>query len=546
MRFRKSRFWREFQHLLLLFPVLIAVGSSQAQPDLSWPPESYPVHPGNVSQSEVFIVNHPTNPDVIFASCNTLSFIPFFVSEGIYVTSNSGQSWVGSDTCSGNPILFHGGDPGISINLNGRFILTRLGQAPFTGLYSHFSDDMGQTWSDQLVISTDDLERAAITTDVNPASEYANRTYAVWVKFAQPFPLMMAYTDDGGQFWTSPVAVNNPPLRSAGGDVAIGPDGDVYACWAGVSESSPFKEIQIGFARSENGGMDWTVSENIFQVNGITGILPEKGNIRVNGLPRIAVDTTSGARKGWIYIVTGQKEMAPAGNDPDIILYRSTDQGTSWSPGIRVNQDALNNNKVQYFPAIHVDQYGAVNVLFYDDRNTSSDSTGVTLARSKDGGESWTEYEVSDHHFKPEPIGGLGQGYQGDNIDLTSNDSTLWSVWMDNVSGIYQIWTTPIDFTALLGSESLLAKAFIENEISIHPNPFIGSTKVRYNVADKKQVFLYVYSLTGELFIMMDLGIRTEGKYEVSIPVPGEKGIYFVQLAIGGKIFSEKLIHLGE
>lgn len=546
MRFRKSRFWREFQHLLLLFPVLIAVGSSQAQPDLSWPPESYPVHPGNVSQSEVFIVNHPTNPDVIFASCNTLSFIPFFVSEGIYVTSNSGQSWVGSDTCSGNPILFHGGDPGISINLNGRFILTRLGQAPFTGLYSHFSDDMGQTWSDQLVISTDDLERAAITTDVNPASEYANRTYAVWVKFAQPFPLMMAYTDDGGQFWTSPVAVNNPPLRSAGGDVAIGPDGDVYACWAGVSESSPFKEIQIGFARSENGGMDWTVSENIFQVNGITGILPEKGNIRVNGLPRIAVDTTSGARKGWIYIVTGQKEMAPAGNDPDIILYRSTDQGTSWSPGIRVNQDALNNNKVQYFPAIHVDQYGAVNVLFYDDRNTSSDSTGVTLARSKDGGESWTEYEVSDHHFKPEPIGGLGQGYQGDNIDLTSNDSTLWPVWMDNVSGIYQIWTAPIDFTALLGSESLMAKAFIENEISIHPNPFIGSTKVRYNVADKKQVFLYVYSLTGELFIMMDLGIRTEGKYEVSIPVPGEKGIYFVQLAIGGKIFSEKLIHLGE
>jgi hypothetical protein len=547
MRFKGSGMNKGFKYpLLVLFLLFMSAGQSLSQSDLSWPPEGYPLHPGNVTQSEVFIVNHPTDPDVLFASCNTLSFIPFFVSEGIYVSTNSGQSWLGTDTCSGNPILFHGGDPGISINLNGRFILTRLGQAPFTGLYSHYSDDLGQTWSDQVVLSTDDLERAALTTDVNPSSAFANRTYAVWIKFAQPFPLMMSRSDDGGQSWTSPAAVNNPPVRSAGGDVAIGPNGEVYACWAGVSESSPFKEIQIGFARSDNGGMEWTVTENTFPVNGITGILPEKGNIRVNGLPRIAVDTTSGPRKGWIYIVTGQKELAPAGNDPDIILYRSPDQGISWSPGIRVNQDALNNGKIQYFPAIHVDQYGAVNVLFYDDRNTSSDSTGVTLARSRDGGASWNEYPVSDHHFKPEPIGGLGQGYQGDNIDLTSNDSTLWPVWMDNVSGIYQIWTAPIDFTALLGMENRRVSGSQEDGLFIRPNPFMGSTNVRFNVKDKEQVFLYVYSPTGHLQKALNLGIRNKGAHEVPLSLPGQKGIYFVQLKIGGKMYSEKLIHLGE
>jgi hypothetical protein len=244
--------------------------------------------------------------------------------------------------------------------------------------------------------------------------------------------------------------------------------------------------------------------------------------------------------------VTGQKDLLPAGNDPDIILYRSTDQGTSWSAGIRVNQDALNNNKTQYFPAIHVDQFGAVNVLFYDDRNTSSDSTGVTLARSKDGGDTWTEYPVSDHNFHPEPIGGLGQGYQGDNIDLTSNDSTLWPVWMDNVSGIYQIWTAPINFTALLGSKDFKIPGTDSDDFSIYPNPCIGSTRIRYNIRDKEQVYLRVFSPAGKKLKDLNLGIRTKGEYEVTLPLTGQKGIYFIQLTIGEKIYSEKLIHLGE
>ena len=90
------------------------------------------------------------------------------------------------------------------------------------------------------------------------------------------------------------------------------------------------------------------------------------------------MDNTGGQRDGWIYIVTGQKDLAPAGTDPDIILNRSEDGGMTWSQGIRVNQDALNNGKTQYFPAIHIDHFGAVNILYYDDRNTSNDSAGVS------------------------------------------------------------------------------------------------------------------------------------------------------------------------
>jgi len=514
--------------------------------------ENFRLYPSNVSQSEVFIVNSPVNPDVLFSSCNTLSFIPFFISEGIYVTENSGSTWQGSDTCSGEPIMFHGGDPGIAINKNGTFILTRLGQSPFSGLYSHYSNDLGKTWSSQITISTDDLERAAVASDAITGSLYSGRTYAAWVKFALPFPMMFAYTDNITQSWSSPQQINNPTNRSAGGDLVIGLNGEVYACWAGVSESSPFKEILVGFASSFNGGEDWTVTENAFPVNGITGVLSNKGNIRVNGLPGMAVDTTtSEQRGGWLYIVTGQKDLAPAGNDPDIILYRSADGGTTWSPGIRVNQDALNNGKTQYFPSIHVDQYGSVNIIFYDDRNTTIDSAGVFLARSKDGGNSWIEFEISDHNYKPEPIGGLGQGYQGDNIGITSNDSTLWPVWMDNSTGIYQIWTAPLDFSSINAVEEnryTFSGLTLKQNV---PNPFHSSTTIGYKVVTKGYVALKVFDVMGNEIAKLVHKIQWPGYYEVNFDPSvfnqrkkRRNGLFFYQLSSHGESETKRMVFI--
>ena len=117
--------------------------------------DNYRLYPSTVSQSEVFIVKHPSNDNILFSSANSIIFNPLlFVSEGIYVTTNGGNSWEGSDTCTGEPIILHRGDPGISIDHTGRFILTRL--SSFTsGVFSHYSTDNGQTWSDQNTVSTD-------------------------------------------------------------------------------------------------------------------------------------------------------------------------------------------------------------------------------------------------------------------------------------------------------------------------------------------------------------------------------------------------------
>ena len=49
--------------------------------------ENFRIYPSSVTQTEVFIVKSPVDENVLFSSCNTLNFIPFFISEGIYPSS---------------------------------------------------------------------------------------------------------------------------------------------------------------------------------------------------------------------------------------------------------------------------------------------------------------------------------------------------------------------------------------------------------------------------------------------------------------------------
>jgi hypothetical protein len=501
------------------------------------------LYPSGTSQSEPFITVHPGNPAVLFASANTISLSNGFISEGVYVSTDGGATWSGTDTCSGAPIQFHKGEPAIAIDREGRFIMVRFGFS--AGLYAHYSLNQGQTWSGQRTITTGDQDRASLKSDPHPASAFYGRTYAVWVRFSPPYPAQFAYTDDGGATWSAPAQINSPVQRGQGGEIAIGRDGSVYVTWAAVQSVSPFTEDFAGFARSTNGGATWFVRENAFDINGINGQMPQKANIRVNGLPRIGVDRTAGLRSGWIYIVTGERGLAPAGSDADVVFHRSTDGGSTWSAGVRVNQDALNNGKLQYFPALHVDDGGGINVLYYDDRDTRSDSATVYLSRSTDGGTTWRDYRVSDHTFRPLPIGGLGAGYQGDNIGLTSVGDTLWPVWMDNFTGIYQIWTSPLRISSLGTS---VRDERVPDRVSLgqnYPNPFNPTTRIPFSLSAPAAVRLEVYDVTGRLMGVLTEEHREAGFHEVSFDADRYglgSGVYVYRLRAGSRIETRTMV----
>ena len=489
------------------------------------PPVNRRVHPGTITQTEPIIATSPVDPNILFASAVT--GVGSFRSEGIYVSTDGGATWRGSDTCRGELLANHGGDPGVMINSGGRFILTHIGRL-FPGMFSHTSTDMGLTWDTaKTITSVQSEDKGGTAVDVHSSSPFRDRLYAAYVHQLMPYPVRISYSSTAGSSWSASAAINGtPPARCSGGSVVTGPDGRVYVTWAGVISTLPFTEDFAGFAFSTDGGVSWTVNQNIFDMNGIAGTLPTKGGIRVNGLPQIAIDNSSGPRHGWLYIVTNEKGIVPAGNDPDVLLHRSTDGGASWSQGIRVNQDAVNNGKTQYFPLMDIDDSGGVNILFYDDRDTTPDSTGVMLARSTDGGDSWTEMVISDHRFQPKPIPVFASGYQGDHIALKAAGNRLHAMWMDDASGIYQVWYAMVDITVGVaplpdaGTGPVLVRAY--------PNPFNATTTFEIRIPTPSDVRLRVYDVLGREVSQLLDGRREAGSHRVRLDGSGlATGVYF-------------------
>jgi hypothetical protein len=486
------------------------------------------------TQIEPAIVRHPANPQILFASAFTVTLQPsFLTSEGIYVSTNGGISWRGSDFCNGAPIVGgHGGDPGPIIDKNGNFLLIHIGGLQ-AGMFSNYSTDQGLNWSGNYAIQLVDVDKGSTTTDDSPASTYYGRSYAAWTKFTPPFRIVLSYTSNSGANWSNIIDINNSygSNRSFGPAISVGPAGTVYATWASSTSNSPFTEDCIGYAKSTNGGVNWIVNECLIDCNGIRTTQLTPWLIRANSYPVIDVDKSGGPRNGWIYIVVTDKNLAPAGSDPDIVLHSSADGGATWSSGTRVNQDAINNGRNQFFPSIRVDEDGGVNIIYYDSRH-SADSVDVYLSRSVDGGVNWIDVKITQNKFKPQsPLGSIGN--MGDNIGITSGNGNLYPVWMSNygTGQIFKTWYSIINYSTI-GIKKINEKipvSFILKQN--YPNPFNPSTKINFSVPRSLYFKLIVYDVTGkEVKTIVDQQM-SPGNYETEFDGTSmASGLYFYKL----------------
>jgi hypothetical protein len=529
---------------LLLIIVVSFAKYVYTQTELNVP--KYRIYPSSVTQTEPVAVVHPLNNQLLFVSAVTLNTANAFKSEGVYVSTNGGLNWSGSDTCNGALIFNHGGDPGIAITESGRFVLSHIGDI-FPGVYTHYSTNLGVNWSAAFTVTnTQTGDKGTMAIDNSSQSSFKGRIYLTWTDLVNLSPTVCSFTTNEGESWNTPQVLNpNPPSRCVGGSVATSNDGSVYVCWSGITTNPPFKEDYAGFAASSDGGDNWVTQQNIFDMNGISGTLASKEGIKVNGLPQVAVDNSGGIREGWIYIVTTEFDNPPAGSDPDILLHRSTDGGVTWSAGIRVNQDPLNDGKIQYFPSLEIDDEGVLNILFYDDRNTTSDSTDVFLTRSIDGGNTWVEYSINNTRFKPKPIVGGASAYQGDHIALLSVGDKLYALWMADYSGIYQVWLAVVDRNALSVEDRLDLPLSSYTLFQNYPNPFNPSTKIRYVIEKESAVQLKIYDVLGNDIATLVSEVKPAGVYEVTFDASKlPSGIYFYKLTADGFSETKKLILL--
>ena len=419
--------------------------------------------PSNNSQTEVHISIDKTNPINLIASCNVVKSNG--VSIGYYYSHDGGQTWAGSDFLPNSGQTE--GDPATAYDSGGRAYL--VGIASTGDSYRvQSSGDKGNNWTNQVTGASPlefEFDKEMIAADNVPNSPYSNTLYTAWTIFGvgSSTTIKVNHSTDRlqaarGQSFSAPVTLVTPTAgHDTGTNVQTGPNGEVYVCWADYPTRSGAAS-GIGFARSTNGGNNFTVIPVAFTKAGIevNGTSPDPlfNNTRVNDFPAMAVDKGT-MHPGRIYIAYPAKEN---GNGKAIIQVRFSDnQGTSWSAPVTVSIAAGRQN---WFPWIAVDDCtGDVSVIYYSFDTPSGFATNTYVAYSQDGGASFRNLKVSDAPHTPTAVSGANSGYAGDYIGITAYGGKAYPTWADNRTGNWQLYTSPVSYNSITGPDQVCSSS---------------------------------------------------------------------------------------
>ena len=256
------------------------------------------------------------------------------------------------------------------------------------------------------------VDKEQVTIDPFTGAVYA--TYSErWQQSAEA-RIMFAKSTDRGRTWTDPIPIDPPqPHYIGSGKHQMGPwptvtaDGRLLILWSDLRSGS--------FYVSEASGNGFKAPRLIAKNPG-------------TWLPSVGVDLTNGPNHGTIYV-----SLADARNgDADVFLHVSRDGGATWEESVRVNQDPVRNGVGHRMPELVVEPDGAVSVV-YMAASGGSQAWNAFVARSVDGGRSFTEYQVSSAPTSPASINNQPSflTHLGDYFGISYNDHGVVAVWQD-------------------------------------------------------------------------------------------------------------------
>lgn len=376
--------------------------------------------PGAGNPCEVSVAINPTNPNNIIGVA-LLSGLPGGIraSNAAFVTTDGGNTWKAVPTQ--NPKSLVQGDDSVTFASDGTAYhaymsfdgirVTRPKRA-VGGMWVATSKDGGLTWNESvpaiehLNSVTPFEDKPYIVTNNIEGSPYKNHAYMAWTRFDEYglkdpkcySHIFFTKSEDGGKSYIPPFRISDTLGDCQDGDntlegaiVAAGTKGEIYVIWAGPKG--------LYFDKSLDGGWTFGADRIISEMPG--GWDMEIAGIgRANGMPVTKVDISQSVHRGTIYV----NWIDERNGDPDVFLISSKDSGATWSPPLRVNNDKLKNGKAQFFTWMAVDPVdGAINIVFYDRRDTEGAKTGVTLARSTDGGKTFVNHKINLEPFECSP-----------------------------------------------------------------------------------------------------------------------------------------------
>ncbi len=459
-----------------------------------------------------------------------------------FVSEDGGLTWAQQTLVS--PEYGVWGDPCIIADTAGDFYFLHLSN-PSSGnwidrIVSQKFDFDTYEWTDGTYMGlngTKAQDKAWATVDrVN------NTIYVTWTQFdeygsANPNKfsnIHFSKSTDAGETWSEAIRINEISGNCIDSDETT--EGAVPAIGPNgeiyVAWSGP---AGIVFDKSTDGGETW-LDNDIFineQPGGWDFNVP--GIYRANGLPITCCDISNSEYNGTIYV--NWSDQRNGGNDTDIWLAKSVDGGETWSEAIRVNNDGPLNQ--QFFTWMTIDQTtGEIYIVFYDRRNYDDNNTDVFIAQSSDGGETFENIKISETPFLP-----ISSVFFGDYTNITAHDGVIRPIWARMDNGSKSTWTAIINTPVSIAVNQDVTPRSLEKN---YPNPFRESTYISYKLRSPSSISLSVHDLFGrQIATLINDNNKDRGSYVVQFHPKDYNivaGVYYFVLQVDDRIEKQKMI----
>jgi hypothetical protein len=290
------------------------------------------------------------------------------------------------------------------------------------------SRDGGKTWDRSTLLPLND--RPFLVTDGGGGKQ--DDMIACFAASTEP---LVAVSRDGGNSFSAwkPLLKTGTPFPMGNG-VRLS-DGTLVVSY-GLRLADKFPSpAALTLARSTDGGKSYreapTVARFMFSNN---------------GQPSLAADLASLAYRDRLYLVW--PDQAPMGQR--VWLSCSRDRGETWSKPVLLSEQPGEGEAAKdcdsFLPAVAVNNTGVVGVTWYDSRDLPAKSRGwnIRFRASLDGGETWLpSVRVTDRESLF--MDGAKSTWAGDTAGLvTDADGVFHAAWIDNRTGVRQIWTAAI------------------------------------------------------------------------------------------------------
>ncbi len=178
------------------------------------------------------------------------------------------------------------------------------------------------------------------------------------------------------------------------GDIAIGPDGQVMQVCTLTESGQGGGKLFVNVDPDGLGPANF--GNRVFVVDTHVGgfdFIPAQVDRSIDAEPGLAWDRTGGAHNGRVYLVY-TREIQNESDNTDIFVQFSDDNGMTWSPAVRVNDDNTVNS--QFLSKIALDQTtGNIATVWYDARNDlGTGGTGDTDRIPNDDAQFWGAFST--------------------------------------------------------------------------------------------------------------------------------------------------------